>query len=100
MAYTVWRERVNYRFRPAVTSDVKRAHARGAQVRTLGRMCAVRLTFYHYCVSGVIAVGRGQRNLRPFVDHHRVHVPVTHGPTEFDAVWREFHVRYLVGKHV
>lgn len=86
--------------RPLVATDVVRAHARGAQVRTYGRVCFVcRMLFNNRC-AGVIAVGVDHLHLYSYVKNHSVLVTFANGPAKFDGVGRKTHVRNLVGVHV
>lgn len=96
----IWSQRVRDWSRPLVATDVIGAHARGAQVRTYGRVCFVcRMLFNNRCAS-VIAVGVDHLHFYSYVENHSVLVTFAHGPAEFDGVCRKTHVRNLVGVHV
>jgi len=93
-------QRVRDRPRPLVASDVVRAHARGAQVRTHGRVRFVRRMLFDDRRAGVIAIGVDHLHFHADVEHHGVLVTFAHAPAEFDGVRRKTHVRNLVRVHV
>lgn len=96
----VRRQRVLHEFRFPVTTNVVRAHARGAQVRTRGRVRLVRRTFLDDRVAGIIAVGVYQRHGYSLFRVHRFLVAPADGPAKLAGVRREGHVRNEIGVHV
>jgi len=96
----VGRQRVLHEFRFSVAADVVRAHARGAQVRTRGRVRFVRRTFLDDRVAGIVAVGVYQRHGHSLFRVHRFLVAPADGPAEPAGVRRKSHVRNEIGVHV
>jgi len=99
ISFFVWSQCVRDWPCALVATDVVGTHARGAQVRTLGRVCLVRRIFFNDRWTSVIAIGVNHFHFYTNVNDHSVLVAVTYAPAKPDGIGWEIHTCNLISVH-
>jgi len=99
ISFFVWSQCVRDWPCTLVATDVVGTHARGAQVRTLGRVGLVRRMFFNDRCTGVIAIGVNHIHFNSYVNNHSVLVAFTYAPAKLDGIGWEIHICNFISVH-